>query len=253
MLEPLQIALAITCYSICSSTLLLANKMAIAYLPLPSVVSFVQIIFAAVVIVLMKGCGVKVDSLEKEKMKAYAMYIFAFVSSIYANMQALAHSNVETVIVFRACSPIAVSVIEYLFMGRELPNTRSAISLSVVAIGAVAYCLSDSEFALKGISAYTWAIIYFFLITFEMTYGKSLTANVKMESVWGPVLYCNLLAALPMYLLGYVNGDYDNLGEKVADVPANGMMILAFSCIAGLLIGYVFRPWLLLRESCSYH
>jgi drug/metabolite transporter (DMT)-like permease len=227
--------------------------MAIAYLPLPSVVSFVQIIFAAVVIVLMKGCGVKVDSLEKEKMKAYAMYIFAFVSSIYANMQALAHSNVETVIVFRACSPIAVSVIEYLFMGRELPNTRSAISLSVVAIGAVAYCLSDSEFALKGISAYTWAIIYFFLITFEMTYGKSLTANVKMESVWGPVLYCNLLAALPMYLLGYVNGDYDNLGEKVADVPANGMMILAFSCIAGLLIGYVFRPWLLLRESCSYH
>lgn len=234
----MQVAGAITAYSICSSTLLLANKMAIAYLPLPSVVSFIQIIFSAVVVVAMKIGGVNIDGLEKEKVKAYGWYIFAFVSSIYANMQALAHSNVETVIVFRACSPIAVSVIEYIFMGRELPNARSAASLSVVAIGAIIYCMSDSEFALKGLSAYTWAIIYFFLITFEMTYGKSLTANVKMESVWGPVLYCNLLAALPMYLLGYINGDYNNLSEKMMEVPANGMMVLAFSCVAGLLIGY---------------
>jgi drug/metabolite transporter (DMT)-like permease len=221
----------------CSSTLLLANKFAIYYLPLPSVVSFVQIIFSALVVILLKVCGVKVDSLETEKVKAYGMYIFAFVSSIYANMKALSNSNVETVIVFRACSPIAVSIIEYLFMGRELPNARSALSLFTVAMGAVVYCMSDSEFALKGLGAYTWAIIYFFLITFEMTYGKSLTANVKMDSVWGPVFYCNLLAAFPMWFLGYVNGDYINIGEKFADVPANGMMVLAFSCVVGLLIG----------------
>lgn len=158
-------ALAICAYSMCSSTLLLANKFAIYYLPLPSVVSFVQIIFSAAAIVVMKAAGVKVDALEKEKVKAYGMYIFAFVSSIYANMKALSNSNVETVIVFRACSPIAVSIIEYLFMGRELPNARSALALVTVAFGAVIYCLSDSEFALKGLGAYTWAIIYFFLTT----------------------------------------------------------------------------------------
>ena len=123
------------------------------------------------------------------------MYIVAFVAAIYANMQALAHSNVETVIVFRACSPIAVSVVEYLFMDRAWPSLRSSISLIAVACGAVLYCISDSQLALNGIGAYTWVIIYFFLITFEMTYGKKLTSAVKMDSVWGPVLYCNLLAA----------------------------------------------------------
>lgn len=229
--------MAILGYSLCSSTLLLANKMAIAYLPLPSVVSFIQIITSAVAVLVFKCLGGNVDGLEWSKIKAYALYIVAFVAAIYSNMQALAHSNVETVIVFRACSPVAVCIVEYLFMDRALPSLRSSISLGLVCFGAILYCLSDSEFSLNGFKAYYWVIIYFFLITFEMTYGKKLTSSVKMESVWGPVLYCNLLAALPMFLLGYFNGDYENISEKMAELPANGAMIILFSCIVGTLIG----------------
>ena len=166
--------------------------------------------------------GGQVDKLEWSKVKAYAWYIVAFVAAIYANMQALSHSNVETVIVFRACSPIAVTVVEYIFMDRAWPSLRSSLSLSIVALGAIFYCMSDSQFQ---------------MITFEMTYGKKLTSTVKMDSVWGPVLYCNLLAAGPMFMIGYVNGDYENIGEVMAEVPANGMMILIFSCVAGTLIG----------------
>lgn len=58
------------------------------------------------------------DGFEWNKMKAYSMYIVAFVAAIYANMQALANSNVETVIVFRACSPISVTIVEYFLMDR---------------------------------------------------------------------------------------------------------------------------------------
>ena len=230
--------MAILGYSLCSSTLLLANKMAIEHLPVPSVVSFMQILSSAVFILFIKLCGVTVDDLEWDKIKAYSMYIVAFVAAIYANMQALSHSNVETVIVFRACSPVAVSIVEYLLMDRAWPSVRSSVSLGTVAMGALMYCTSDSQLALDGLSAYTWVIIYFFLITFEMTYGKKLTSAVKMESVWGPVLYCNLLAALPMFLLGYCNGDYENIGTKLSEVPANGVMVLLFSCVAGTLIGY---------------
>lgn len=212
--------------------------MVIEYLPVPSVVSFIQIISSAVAILVYKMLGGNVDGLEWSKVKAYSLYIVAFVAAIYANMQALAHSNVETVIVFRACSPIAVTVVEYFFMDRAWPSARSTISLLVVAIGALMYCTSDSEFALKGLSAYYWVILYFFLITFEMTYGKKLTSSVKMESIWGPVLYCNLLAALPMFMLGYMNGDYENIGEKIAEMPGTGALILLFSCVAGTLIGY---------------
>lgn len=217
--------------------------MSVVHLPLPTVVSFLQIIFSTVQILIMKYLfGVKVDELEYDKIRAYAVYIVAFVFSIYANMKALALSNVETVIVFRACVPVAVTVIEYLFMDRALPSVRSSISLAIVSIGAVMYCLSDSEFALNGIGAYSWALIYFFLIAFEMTYGKLLISSVKMDTVWGPVLYCNILACVPMFLLGYLAGDYDNIGEKLAAIPFNGIVILVFSCLVGTFIGYT--SWL---------
>ena len=127
------VSMAIAAYSVCSGTLLLANKMAIEHLPRPSVVSFIQITSSAIACIIMKMVGVKVDALEWDKLKAYSMYIVAFVSAIFANMQALQASNVETVIVFRACSPIAVSIVEYLFMGREIPSSRSILSLSMVA------------------------------------------------------------------------------------------------------------------------
>lgn len=232
------VTIAILSYSLCSSTLLLANKLALEHLPLPSVVSFIQILSSAVFILVIKFFGVQVDELEWDKVKAYALYIVAFVTCIYANMQALRHSNVETVIVFRACSPMAVSLIEYLFMGRTWPTLRSSISLATVACGALIYCMSDSQFAMNGWSAYTWVVIYFVLITFEMTYGKKLTSAVKMDSVWGPVLYCNLLAALPMFLLGYFNGDFVGVSEKLGAVSTSGVLILLFSCVAGTLIGY---------------
>ena len=103
-------------------------------------------------------------------------------------------------------------------MGRALPSTRSALSLAVVALGAMFYCMTDSEFAMKGMEAYYWVLTYFVLITFEMTYGKKLTSSVKMESVWGPVLYCNLLAVVPMGMLGYVQGNFDGVMVKLIDM-----------------------------------
>lgn len=185
----------------------------------------------------LKLVGVKVDELEWGKIKAYSMYILTFVAVIYANMQALSNSNVETVIVFRACSPISVTIIEYLFMDRTWPSLRSSTSLGMVAVSAIIYCISDSQFALNGIGAYTWAIIYFFLITVEMTLGKKLASSVKMDSVWGPVLYQNLLAAPPMFLFAYSNDDFKGVYDKLIEMPMTGVMLLLFSCVVGTLIG----------------
>eukprot|EP00966_Prymnesium_polylepis_P213655 4947938-Prymnesium_polylepis.2 len=51
-------------------------------------------------------------------------------------MKALEHSNVETVIVFRACCPLVVCVLDWAFMGRQLPSARSALSLLLLTAGA---------------------------------------------------------------------------------------------------------------------
>lgn len=230
--------MAIIGYSLCSSTLLLANKMAMMYIPSPSAVSFMQILFSTVVVLGLKFAGYPIDWFEWEKVKAYSIYIVLFVFAIYTNMKALEYSNVETVIVFRACSPLAVAMIEFLFMDREFPSTRSSLSLLGVVIGALMYCLSDSQLSLYGLGAYTWVLIYFVLITLEMTYGKKLTSSVKMDSVWGPVLYCNALSVVPMFLLGYAEGGFLEKLSMIFDISFAGFMVVLFSCIVGTLIGY---------------
>jgi len=230
--------LAIAGYSVCSSTLLLANKVAIAVLPHPSTISFIQIVMTIFAVFVLKRAGISVDQLEWSKIKVYIIYVSAFVAAIYANMQALSQSNVETVIVFRSCCPIAVSLIEYLFMGRAWPSVRSSVSLLLVAVGAVAYCLSDSEFELNGFKAFSWVSLYFALITFEMTYGKKLTSTVKMHSVWGPVLYTNVLAVFPMFMFAYFSGEFEGLREHLLELPLSGLLVIVFSCVVATLIGY---------------
>lgn len=235
----LSVNLAIAGYSLCSSTLLLANKVAMEYLPVPTVVILIQLVFSTAILFALKYFGVlSIDDFEIAKVKAYFMYIIAFVAATYTNMKALSVSNVETVIVFRACTPLAVGFVEYCFMEREFPSLRSCCCLVAVVFGAAVYCCYDSQFAMKGFSAYSWVLAYFLLITFEMTYGKLLTSSVKMESVWGPVLYCNALSIVPMFLLGHFNGEFENLWSKLLAVPTGGAMIIFFSCVVGTLIGY---------------
>jgi len=232
------VAFAIGSYSICSSTLLLANKMALHYVPFPCTVTLLQLLFSVLVIYILKYLfNVEVDSFEWSKVKPYLLYIFAFTMCLYSNMNALKYSNVETVIVFRSCSPILVSMIEYLFMGRLLPNLRSMASLVLILLFAILYCVSDSEFHLNGLFAYSWVLIYLVMITLEMTYGKKLTSSVRMGSVWGPVLYCNVLAVLPFVALGMMDEEFPKALQTLRAVPFSVIIILGFSCVTGTLIG----------------
>jgi drug/metabolite transporter (DMT)-like permease len=151
--------------------------------------------------------------------------------------KALSVSNVETVIVFRSCTPVAISVLEYFFMNREFPSLRSGLSLLIVAVGAILYCLSDSQLSMNGISSYYWVMTYYFLILLEMTVGKEVTSSVKMTSIWGPVLYYNFLSIVPMYFLAQVQGDFNGIIHKFEIMPLNGYFCLSFSCVVGTVIG----------------
>jgi drug/metabolite transporter (DMT)-like permease len=228
---------AIVAYSICSSTLLLANKTVMLHLPRPAIVNLMQIIFSLVAMFGLKIYGIGIDKLEWGKAKSYIIYVCAFTISRYSNMKALQHSNVETVIVFRACAPLAVSIVEYMFLGRSFPSVRSCISLTLVCLGAGIYCYSDSEFSMHGLWAYSWVSTYFVLLIFEMTYCKKLTSSAKMKSNWGPVFYCNFLAAFPTTLLVYFTGEYKGLNETYLDMSLTGYLVILFSCIGGTFIG----------------
>ncbi len=47
----------------------------------------------------------------------------SFVASIYFNLCALEVSSVESIIVARSCLPLAMSMLNYIFFGRQVPTT----------------------------------------------------------------------------------------------------------------------------------
>ena len=98
-------ACAMLNFSLASSSLLLINKLCLHYFPVPALVSTLQFFSSSVTAIALMASGmVKPDHFEWSKVKPYLVYVGMFVATIYANMRALQHSNVETIIVFRAVS-----------------------------------------------------------------------------------------------------------------------------------------------------
>ena len=200
-------------FSVCSSTLLLVNKVCMHRVPAASFISTVQFVATGITCLTLKHTGLAVvDDFEWVKVKPYLYYVGMFVATIYCNMKSLEHSNVETIIVFRACCPLCVCLLDWAFLGRELPSPRSLASLVVLMAGAAGYVLSDREFKMQGFAAYTWVSAYFLIISVEMCYGKFIVGpHIGLKSMWGPTMYTNVLAILPMAAAGLLANEQQRL------------------------------------------
>lgn len=147
---------AVAGYMTCSALMLLVNKLTVHHLPTPSFVLLSQLIASAA---FTKFCGemglVEVDKLEYNKAKSFILVPFAFLGTIFANIKILQHTNVETFIVFRASTPLIISIFDYIFLGRELPSTRSWLCLLGLLCGAISYVAFDKEF---NVDAYFWVL-----------------------------------------------------------------------------------------------
>ena len=156
-------------FSFCSASLLIVNKATIRLIRTPSFIASIQFATATLFVLGLKWSGrAEVDDFEWSKVRCYLLYVGMFVGSIYSNMKALQFANVETLIVFRACVPLVVSVLDWAFLGRRLPSARSTLMLLLMFIGAVGYVASDREFQLHGLAAYGWVAAYFCIISIEM-------------------------------------------------------------------------------------
>ena len=136
----------IAIYSLCSSSMLVVNKLAVAAIPLPTVVSGAQLVSSAIVPLLMQLCGYSViGKMTYARSLPYVVYTSMFAAGLFANMKALLLTNVGAVIAARCCLPLIVSVIEYSIMGRSWPNKRSMVSLVRVWCWCCSFSLDFSS------------------------------------------------------------------------------------------------------------
>jgi len=241
-------------YSLTSASLLLVNKLLMHYIPLPAFMSVIEFLFCVLFVLFLAGTGlIEKGEVSNEKLKIFSLYVLGFTIGIYANMRALQASTVETVIIFRACTPLCVSFLDYFFLGREFPSLRSLVSLSLVVLGAYAYFSYDKEFSFQsfGVGAYFWGIIYATALCFQMTYGKKICETVKM-SVWDQVYYTKLLSMFPMAVIFLLSEEVSMLTNLEIEQPIAGFAFLLLSCIGGVTIGWAGWKCRQLISAASY-
>eukprot|EP00934_Nitzschia_sp_Nitz4_P008433 Nitzschia sp. Nitz4//scaffold3_size479765//467195//468396//NITZ4_000194-RA/size479765-augustus-gene-1.590-mRNA-1//1//CDS//3329551040//8423//frame0 len=239
-----EVILSILAYSLCSGTLVLLNKLTLHYLPFPSLVVVFQLVACVAIIYGANYAGyIPVDPLKWEYVKPYLLYIFFFSTGVYCNMRSLSLANVETVIVFRALTPVVVAFLDALFLGREWPSTRSWIGLLTLVVGAYSYACQDEKFQTQGMSAYFWPSLYMIIIALEMAYGKNIVKSVPLETRSGPVVYTNLLGILPMMFLATMKSEYSKFWDFYwandgYRIPPQSIPYLILGTLVGTGIGY---------------
>jgi len=230
--EVTKTAFAIAAYATCSSLMLIINKLTVTFLPAPSLVLFAQLLFAALSIRGMTEAGiVNAEPLQVHKAKPFVLVSAAFLSALYTNVKCLQYANVETFIVFRSSTPCIIALLDFYFLGRELPNAKSWASLTAIVSGAVAYVLSDSDFEVR---AYGWVLAWYFVFSVDQIYIKYAVDNSNL-SVWGRTYYTNALAVGPVLIIGLATGETAVLTELRG---WNSAVALAASCVAGVMMSY---------------
>ncbi|KAJ9517391.1 hypothetical protein QJQ45_016767 [Haematococcus lacustris] len=178
------------------------------------------------------------DALEWSKVKQFLIVAIGFLGTIFCNIKVLQYSNVETFITFRSSTPLIISLCDYFFLGRTLPNRRSWVCLLVLVAGAVGYVMVDTAFAVR---AYCWLGAWYVAFVFEAVYVKHMCESLKMSN-WGRVYYTNLLSVPFMLAL------LPSLGEQtqLAAITWGPQVLfpLVLSCLVGVCMshsGYLLR------------
>lgn len=241
--SPSSVTFSIVFYTFCSSLMLVANKLALYFNPVPATVVCIQVAGTVCFILVIRALGLsEVDEFDWPRVKAFLPYTVSFVLVLYSNGRAIEFSNIETVIVFRAGTPLIVSALDYALLGRELPSGRSVLALLGMCMSVVGYASTDSEFQMKGISAYGWVITYVLAVVFETTYGKKICQGIKFNApVWGQVMYCNALGLLPLVALGFFAGEAKFIEKHGFNVESKACIALVLSCIVG--VGIAWAVW----------
>ena len=224
---------AVLGYMLCSSLMLIVNKLAVYHLPAPSTVLLSQLIASAVACRVLGMAGViEVEPLNWSKIQQFWIVPLAFLGTVFANIKILQFANVETFIVFRSSTPLLISVADYIFLGRELPSGRSWACLGLLLVGAIGYVQNDKFFR---VDAYMWVIVWFTVFSFDQIYIKHKVDTVKMTT-WTQVYYTNSLASPILFSILVGTGEIATL--STFRWSSTSIFWLSTSAAMGVAIAY---------------
>ncbi len=244
-LPRIKLYIIIVFYSICSSMLLLANKYVLHTARTPGFLILCQCSFTAALVPCLSAFGPErqnISLISAKDLNRFSIVVLCFVGTLFANAKALQYVNVDAVIGLRLTIPLFLSFLEFAFLGRELPNVRSVLSLIGIATCFVFYLIYDRDGGISTL-AWVWLAIWYSWTIFEGVYVKHVVSTTLL-SVVDQTFYQNFLS-LPILTLATVCYESSDVIDMIA-ASWHIKFVLAVSCLLGA--GMSFFSFVLRNE-----
>eukprot|EP00180_Rhodochaete_pulchella_P003817 Plantae.Rhodophyta-Rhodochaete_pulchella.ctg692.p2 GENE.Plantae.Rhodophyta-Rhodochaete_pulchella.ctg692~~Plantae.Rhodophyta-Rhodochaete_pulchella.ctg692.p2 ORF type:complete len:364 (-),score=50.33 Plantae.Rhodophyta-Rhodochaete_pulchella.ctg692:1159-2250(-) len=226
----------VAAYALCSSTLLVANKWALELMPKANVLMFLQLFTSFAIVGLGVALGlIKADKLEVEKIKRFIPVVLIFYAVLWSNLRALEALGVDMVILFRSLTPFAISVGDYLYLGRSMPSLQSWFALAAMALCTAFIFVREPRIDAQGLM---WGVLYYVILSVDMVYLKKITVDVKLTTN-GRVLYTNLLASVPALFVAITFGELTDIGNYATNTWSPVGLAVACTCVLGFGMSYL--------------
>jgi|TARA_B110000967_G_C18838673_1_gene538164 solute carrier family 35 protein len=234
----------VSLYFLSSSALLVLNKIAITVFPNASVLLLAQITSTVAIITVVGRLGGYEMRLmpDSQTIKAYSRVSAVFLSTIYSNFKFIDIAGVNSFIILRCTTPLIVSVLDWLFLNRELPRGQSLISLFGIAIAGTVYAnhkVSVGSQAISTVSGSTlaWAVIWLLSFVLDMVYIKHVVDVYKCTGL-ERTLYQNILAIPILFILMQTPMETSTAHDFFTQGTPKGNLALLLSCLAGTSLSF---------------
>lgn len=232
-------------YFMSSSSLLVLNKIAITAIPNASFLLLVQLGSTVVMITLSALVGETRMNFKPHRsfVLAYSSVAVVFLATIYSNFQVIDSIGINPFIVLRCSTPILVSLLDWMFMGRTLPDRRSALALFGILVSSLLYTRlkvgqldPDSTHTPSDMRGIWWSIVWLVSFCLDMVYIKYVVEKYPCSGA-ERTLYQNFLA-LP-FLVGLLLFQFEEHSfSTVKEAPLSAYVALILTCFAGTGLSY---------------
>ena len=236
---------------IIGSQLSVVNKIAVSDIPVPNVILVTQFATASFLLGLAHMFGmIKLENINMRTCIGFLPFVACFFALLSSGMWVMKVAPLETFIAFKSTTPIALSILDYMFMGRTFPSLKSLCAMTGITGGAVWYVSGDVK---SEKIAYLYCAVFVFMACIEGGVAKDTINRYQMNS-WSRTFLVNTLSIPVGIVLSLLTGEAENVKNGM-DANGNalkfgnrGLIALVCSCFFGVGMG-VFT--MLIRDALS--
>lgn len=236
MSESKSLLILLVAYAFCSSTLLILNKVALQTINSGTFLLLLQCVFTCMALGTLDHFGFTsaISPLEAAERERFTVVVALFVTTLFANMKCLQLANVDTVICIRMTCPLLVSLLDYLFLGRELPTRTSTLALVATCVSFASFLLVEQNSSWITIF---WLSFWYCAMVFETVFVKFVVSDSSLSTA-AQSFYQNLLAIPVLTVIWFSTEIPTSVFEQISLSTSEFSLVLS-TCILGLGMSYL--------------